>query len=92
MCVSESVCGISQLLPRQKRELVLALMPRKSMPPNKDAFREQPLTKTTLADVLAFLQAQKRSREGGGGEEGGVSTGTLPGQDPLHPPRQKTKP
>ena len=61
--VSESVCRISRLLPRQKRELVLALMPRKSTPPTKDAFREQPLTKTTIEDVLAFLQAQKRSRK-----------------------------
>jgi hypothetical protein len=65
-------------------------MPRKSTPPAKESFREEPLTNTTLEDVLAFLQAQKRSREGGG--EGGVSTGTLlSGQEPLHPPEQKTK-
>jgi len=88
--VSESVCGISRLLPRQKRELVLALMPPKSTPPTKDAFREQPLTKTTIDDILAFLQAQKRSREGGG-ERGGVDRHAPYGQEPSHPPEQKTK-
>ena len=82
--MSENVCGISRLLPRQKRELVLALMP-----PAKESFREEPLTKTTLADVLAFLQAQKRSRERVG-EGGGVDRHGPPGQDPLHPPEQKT--